>query len=338
MTERLRLAVIGCGHIAAEQVSAWENAGEVVVVDGVEPNPEKFETFAARLRHSEPNRYSDVESLLNANNAGTIDAAYIATPHAFHAQQAIACLNAGLDTLLEKPMALTLDEAETIADAVERSGATFVVAFNGSLSPHIQNTAERVAAGEFGEIKGIAVQVSEDWGRRYRDHWKQDPTVSGGGFLLDTGAHAINAVLHLSGCGVARVSARFESPTEGCEITASLSGVMDNGALLSLMACGDTSPPCTGEVTLYCQNATVSCDPWGRRPTQVRGLEAAKLDGPAETTTPLLISIFKQVRNGELPNPSPAERSVEFARVWQATKLSAQNGGAPIDVQTGEAL
>ena len=68
-------------------------------------------------------------------HAGELDAVIIITPHAFHFEQATACLEAGLDVLLEKPMVMTADEATALIETRDRTGGLLVVAFQGSLSP-----------------------------------------------------------------------------------------------------------------------------------------------------------------------------------------------------------
>ncbi|SDQ15935.1 Gfo/Idh/MocA family oxidoreductase [Pseudovibrio sp. Tun.PSC04-5.I4] len=330
--EVIRLGVVGCGHIATEQVAQWEQTGKVKVVCGVEPNEEQFQRFSQSLTNSDPKFAKNIEAMLQTYGS-ELDAVYIATPHAFHAAPAKAALTFGLNVLLEKPMAFTAEEAEAIQAAVEASGKTLVVSFNGSLSPKMRAASAALARGDFGKIHTIAGLVSENWSGLYEGHWKQKPEISGGGFLLDTGSHALNAIIDVAGCGIESVSAQFSEKHEGCEISAVLSGRMQNGALVSLTACGDTAPPCLGELTLFCEKAVVRIDPWGKRPAMVRtsAEEPEQIIEFGEEKQ--LIDLFISVCNGEMENPSPVERNVEFARLWAATRASASQKGAIVHVK-----
>jgi predicted dehydrogenase len=334
MTEAtvLRLGVVGCGHIATEQVVKWQTAGRVDVVAGVEPNAPQFDRFAKSFP-TPPVQADSLEALL-ADLGEAVDAIYIATPHAFHAEQAKTALLAGKNVLLEKPMAFDLADARAIEAAAETSGATLVVAFNGSLSPHLRVTSEALAAGEFGQIHTISALVSENWAGLYDGHWKQNPEISGGGFLLDSGSHALNAIIDVAGCGIESVSAQFSEKKPGVEISAALSGRMQNGALVSLTACGDTAPPCLGQLTLFCETAVLTVDPWGKRATIVRDASGERelSSGPARQ----LIDLFIDVCAGRIENPSPIARNIEFARLWAATRQSAANAGQPVTIQDME--
>lgn len=326
----LRLGVVGCGGIATKQVAEWVRSGKVQVIAGVEPNAEQFARFSKAVGAGVQNA-ATIATLLE-NFGADIDAVYIATPHAYHAEQAIAALRAGLNVLLEKPMAFRLSEAEAINTAVSESGKTLVVSFNGSLSPKLRATTTAIAAGEFGRILAISGIVSENWAGLYKHHWKQMPEVSGGGFLLDSGSHAINAIIDVAGCGIETISAQFSGEKPGVEITAVISGKMQNGALLTLTACGNTVPPCLGELTLLCEQAIVRVDPWGERPSMVR-----RAGETAETEITYgqeqeLIDLFRDVCAGRLENPSPGARNVEFARLWEAASLSASADGKRVHI------
>jgi predicted dehydrogenase len=85
-----------------------------------------------------------------------LDAAFIVTPHAGHHDHARACLEAGLDVLLEKPMVMNADEARGLIETRDRTGRLLVVAFNGSLSPQIRTAARLLRSGELGELLSIS--------------------------------------------------------------------------------------------------------------------------------------------------------------------------------------
>lgn len=321
----MQLGVVGCGHIATQQVAEWVECGKAAVLVGVEPDVEQFARFAISVR-GEPEKASSLDAMLRIYGP-MLDAVYIATPHAFHGLQTVAALNAGLNVLLEKPMSFKLKEARSIEAAVQRSGRHLVIAFNGSLSPILRATSDAVASGVYGKLLALSGVVSEDWSALYKGHWKQESEISGGGFLLDTGSHALNAILDLANCGIDTLSAQFTGEKPTVELVASISGRMQNGALISLLACGDTSPPCQGEITVFCEKAILRVDPWGQRETTVCHKPGGEEHVLAADSSRSLIDVFTDICAGRMVNPSPASRNVEFARLWESAFRSASLGG-----------
>src|SRR5205085_5717220 len=100
----------------------------------------------------------------------SLDVAFIVTPHAYHFGQAKACLEAGLDVLLEKPMVVTAQEATSLIDVRDKTGKLLVIAFNGSLSPQVRTASKMLRSGELGEILNIVAYVWEDWQEHYKGH------------------------------------------------------------------------------------------------------------------------------------------------------------------------
>ena len=78
----------------------------------------------------------------------------------------------------------------------DQSGATLVVAYQGSLSPLVDKAAAMIRSNELGELRSIQGLVWQNWKERYAGHWKQKVEISGGGFLIDTGVHLLNALCH----------------------------------------------------------------------------------------------------------------------------------------------
>jgi predicted dehydrogenase len=126
-----------------------------------------------------------------------VDAAVIATPNALHAEQAIAFLEAAKHVLVEKPMARTLAEAETMVKAARASGAALMVGHCWRFHRDVRALRARVEAGELGEIvKTRSYGAHARWGP---SGWFTDPDLAGGGALLDMGVHAIDTTRDLLG-------------------------------------------------------------------------------------------------------------------------------------------
>lgn len=332
MSNSLRLAVVGTGLKAADYAKGWlamPDLALAAIADVSSGARERFANLCVQAGRARPETFEDVASLLETWR-GRIDAVYLSTPHAFHAEGALAVVRAGVDLLLEKPMVTTVAEAQQLIAARRETGATVVIAFQGALSPLVADTRSRIAAGEFGELVSISGNIWEDWADRYAGQWKQKPEISGGGFMFDTGAHMMNTVCLLADSEFERVSAFMNNRGRPVDIATAVAARLGSGVLVTLNAAGEGPAQCASQITLFFTKAIVRIDAWGawREISVSRG--SAERDEAEITDNPLLA--FMEIRKGRQANPSPVENGLRFARLWDAIKDSASRDGEPVAV------
>jgi predicted dehydrogenase len=331
----LRLGVIGTGHMAARYARSWVSMPGVAyraVSDVNTASRRKFIDICCTAGQPEPREFDDFKSML-AVCRDELDAVYVSTPHALHAEHAIAVVESGLDLLIEKPMVTTGAEAERLILARDQSRSTIVIAFQGALSPLLADTRRRAHAGEFGELVSVAGTIWENWSSRYEGHWKQQMDLSGGGFMFDTGAHMINTVCLLADADCQRVSAFMNNRQRSVDVVCAVAGRLGTGALLTLNAAGEGPAGCSSQITLFYTQAIVRIDAWGSwREIAVAG--APGLREEVETTNNALKS-FLAIRAGNTENLSTVETGLRFARLWDAIKASAAKDGEPVAVPPG---
>jgi predicted dehydrogenase len=296
-----------------------------------EPSPPAYaataEVFKAAGLEPPPNQ-PDLDRLL-ADSGHRLDAVFIVTPHVYHCGQATACLEAGLDVLLEKPMVMSADEARSLIETRDRTGKLLVVAFNGSLSPQIRTAVRLLRSGELGEILSISAVVWQGWGPNTVGKWRQQPEISGGGFLFDTGAHMLNTVADLAGEDFVEIAAWLEDRGRPVDTLAAVMGRLESGALVTLNGCGETIRSCASDVRVFCTKGIMHTDAWGKwLKIQRQGrkrLSAIKV--------PPSLGVWEQflaVRDGRIPNPCPPEVGLRMALLWDAIKASAAQNGLPV--------
>jgi predicted dehydrogenase len=337
----VRAAIIGCGLKAqdhAREMLKQQSATQIVVVS--EPSPSAYDAMAsvfAEVDTPVPPNQPQLDQLLT-DYGDDLDIALIVTPHAFHFEQAKACLEAGLDVLLEKPMVVTADEARQLIETRDRVGRLLVIAFNGSLSPQIRTAAKYLRSGDFGEILTINATVWEGWSNKYVGHWKQDPDISGGGFMFDTGAHMLNTVSDLVGEDFRQVAAWLDNRSSTVDILGVVMGRLDSGALVTMNACGATMQTIGSEIRIHCTEGIIRTGIWG---------EFLETQRPNESPVSMEVrdarkawkgvwEQFLAVRNGEIENPSPPEIGLRMAKLWDGIKLSAKQDGVPINLDNGD--
>lgn len=336
-TKPTRVAVVGCGLMAREHVRGLlKKRGKADIAVVSDPSPRAYEAmrelFLEAGLEAPPNE-PDLGRLFDAYR-GRVDVALIVTPHKFHFEHAKAAMEAGLDVLLEKPMVTNAKEALDLMEVRDRTGRLLVISFNGSLSPQVRLAAQMLHSGELGDILMISATVWEGWASSYGGHWKQDPEVSGGGFMFDTGAHMLNTVADLAGEEFVEVAAWLDTRGRrpGLDITGTVMARLASGALVSMCACGETIPACSSDVRVFCTKGILRTDVWGR------WLELQREGEPALRPLEDLPSLglweqFLAVRNGSTPNPCPPEVGLRMAFLWDAIKASASQNGVPVKVE-----
>ncbi|MDQ7028053.1 MAG: Gfo/Idh/MocA family oxidoreductase [Anaerolineae bacterium] len=186
----LRLAFTGTGTIAHIHALAVEEIEEAEIVAIVNHSPASANHFAERYKITR--KYEKIAPLIHE---GGIDALIINTPNYLHASQAIAALEAGIHVMVEKPMAMTVEEAQNIIAASEKSGARLMVAHCWRFDEEVQWLRDQLREGKLGAIirtKGYGIHTL--WGP---EGWFTQKRLSGGGALADMGIHAIDTTRYL---------------------------------------------------------------------------------------------------------------------------------------------
>jgi phthalate 4,5-cis-dihydrodiol dehydrogenase len=159
---------------------------------GADVRPEALADFQARYRRK---AFPSVEAMCAS---GDLDAVWIATPNACHAEHAVTAARHGKHVIVEKPMAVTLDEAELMIEAAERHGVKLVQGHSKIYSPAIQKIREIVCSGRLGPLIQINTWNFNDWLQRPRLASEVDTKI-GGGVCFRQGPHQVDIVRYIGG-------------------------------------------------------------------------------------------------------------------------------------------
>src|SRR5713226_2488176 len=129
MATELRFGVIGLGRAGAGMLSALGKHPDIRVTAAADLHRIHLDRFRAEF---EGQVYTDAEDLCRS---AEVDAVYIATPHEFHARHVAAAAAHGKHIIVEKPMALTLEDCDRMIEATERAGVQMVVGHTASFNP-----------------------------------------------------------------------------------------------------------------------------------------------------------------------------------------------------------
>lgn len=184
--EKIRFAIIGCGAIAARHAIHIRNYGELVAVCDLQE--EKALAFANQFQVP---YYLTVEQLISSER--TVDVVVICTPNGLHAAQSVQALRQGYHVLVEKPMALTAADCETMMQAAAAAGKQLFTVMQNRFNPPVQAVKKLLDAGSFGNL--YSVQVTCFWNRD--EHYYQSSSWRGtkaqdGGILFTQFSHFID--------------------------------------------------------------------------------------------------------------------------------------------------
>jgi predicted dehydrogenase len=332
----VRVGIIGMGSMARSHLRNMLPREDTVVIASCEPSSAELELTAtefSRIGLPTPPNEPDFARFLE-RFAPELDVVFIITPHVFHAAQTTACLEAGADVLLEKPMVMNAAEAEALIGSRDRTGRLLVVAFPGSLSPQVRAAARMIASGEVGALLNVNAMVWQDWALQTTGTWRQDPALSGGGFLFDTGAHMLNTVTDIAGQEIAQVAAWLEDDDRPVDIRGVIIARLASGALVTMNGCGRAIPGYGSDVRIFCERATLRTGIWGER-LEMQKFGSRRLSPVRSVPSRTVWEQFLAVRSGSEANPSPPEVGMKMARLWDAIRESSAQGGAV--VRLGEA-
>jgi predicted dehydrogenase len=186
----LNWLVIGIGDIARKRVLPAILAEPRSRLYGLlTRDPRKAEAYPGALAFTD---------LGEALRDPAIDAVYVASPVALHAEQTIASLRAGKHVLCEKPVAMDYAQAQRMASLAGESGRVCGIAYYRRLYPKLVRAKELVAEGAIGQP--VLVEANyHGWLESPERGWLKDPALAGGGPLYDVGSHRIDACNFLFG-------------------------------------------------------------------------------------------------------------------------------------------
>lgn len=178
------------------------------VAGALDADPARGRDFATRLGLSSDRAYGDWKEMLagERNRKDRIDLVTVATPNSTHYEITKAFLEAGIHVLCEKPMTVTVEEAEDIAATAKRSGTICAVNYGYTGYALVRHMRAMVERGDLGKIRLIVVEFSHGFHADAADadnprmRWRYDPAQAGiSGQFADCGIHALHMASFVSG-------------------------------------------------------------------------------------------------------------------------------------------
>jgi 1,5-anhydro-D-fructose reductase (1,5-anhydro-D-mannitol-forming) len=338
----IRWGIIGLGDIAEHNfVPALAMAADAQLVSVFSRSAEKGRAFAAEYQvYQAPRAYDALDKMLAD---AELDAVYIASPNAIHADQSVAASRAGKHVLCDKPMALTEADGERMIRAAEENKVKLDVAYRLRYHPAHREARSRVQSGVLGEMQLIKAQNFVGGARPYwstMPGWRNDPAMAGSGSLVAQAVHPVDLLRYLTGSEIVEVRCiTDENPPSRVvdECTVSIFKFA-NGAL-GQVASGAIVPRSDNDAVLYGSKGKISCfGTLGRKEASRVQEVVVESDAPVVrlpfaqdtpiTRTTRLIEAFNRSITHNEPTVMSAQNGLQMIRVANAMLESSRHGRA----------
>lgn len=342
---RKRYAMIGGGLDAFigqvhRRAAALDGTGELVA-GALSSTPARSRESGEALGLAEDRIYPTWRELVEAEGpragSGTgVDWVTIVTPNDSHYEIARACLEAGLDVVIDKPMTRTSEEAASLEILARERGKVCAVTYNYTGYPMVRRASELVRSGAIGEVRKVFAEYHQGWLATPIEQegvkqaaWRTDPARAGlGGALGDIGTHAEHLVRFVTGLEVDRLCADLRSfvPGRTLDDDASVLIRYRDGAS-GVLTC---SQVCVGRANglslrLYGSHGGIA---WNQEDPEL--LHIATLDGCWRTERRGLDGLGERVHAGSRIPPGHPEGFIEaFANIYRgvARAIDARREG-----------
>jgi phthalate 4,5-cis-dihydrodiol dehydrogenase len=194
--ETIRIGIIGLGGAARQMVPAFVKHGGFKIAAGADIDGDVLSTYEKDFGAVVSSNPTDVF------NNPDVDAVYIATPNPLHAPQTEMALDCGKHVVLEKPMALTMDDALRMCRSADDKGLQLLINEPYSFTPALRTIRDIVTGGEYGPLRMVHSWIYNDWLYRPRTPDELNPDM-GGGVLYRQGPHQFD-LLRMIGGGMVR--------------------------------------------------------------------------------------------------------------------------------------
>ncbi|GIG64538.1 Gfo/Idh/MocA family protein [Phytomonospora endophytica] len=310
---KVRLGIIGLGAMGGHVLASARDHADITVTVAADLDPATVE----RHRATDPavTYTTDPAQVVAADD---IDALYIATPPAFHAELAVAALRRGIAVFCEKPLAVSEADGRAMLAAAEEAGVACAVNFALSDRAAVLEIERALAAGEAGEVLGVDVRLRfPRWPRAFQADARWLDGREQGGFVREVFSHFVYLTDRLLG-PVEVVDAGLDY-AEGASETAARGHLHAGGVPVHLSAFAGIAGRETYEWVLWGTRRSYTLDAWSRLLVSDGGdWTPVELTGPQGGEPSRLAAFARAVRGGPQVNLADFAAGFRVQRVIEA--------------------
>lgn len=317
----MRIGILGLGHAGLGHYTALSRNPEVSVTAVADTDPARLSNRAKPIEVPQASRYQRPDKLIETES---IDALVVATPPSTHAEYVSEALDRDVHVLCEKPLCLRVSTGRELCASARESDAILRVGFQRRVDPAYRAAREQL---EDESVHGFDVAMYSDWFQRFRGTWRTNPSVSGGGHLLDMGSHFVDLLRWLTGRDLAAVSAEMTFVDEDWRVDSQATLLLRlRDDVLGTMRFLTAESRAYERVELYgTQTVTVEATDWDERSLTVGSPSGTQRHGSPDTATDQATEFVDAVRGAD-DDLATGTDGLWVVRVMRAAYESARSG------------
>lgn len=323
--DKVRFLSIGVGGMGRHHINLLKQLPEVEIAGLVDASEASITATRERFEDlADIPAFTDYKQALREVEA---DATVIVTPHNQHLEQGLACLDAGLHVLMEKPFVAGSANSERLIAFAAEKGKHLAVSYQRHLQGPYLYLKQLIEKGELGTIQFVSAYQAQAWLKGTAGSWRQDPEMSCGGQLNDSGSHLLDIVMWLTDLEPVEVNAFIDNRGSQVDIDTALSVRCEGGALVNFNIVGSSSIGWCEDVSIHgdkgtalFRNGSVSVAREGERaPTTVSPESLPAGSNPDADFVDLILGRVEQAA-------APSACGLKVARLTEAAWESAKIG------------
>jgi len=326
--EKVRVLIIGTGGVARyRHIPQLLDLPEAEIVGLIDPSKASIDvTRDAFPQVARVPVFGDYHDALQSVRA---DAVVIASPHNQHLEHGLACLDAGLHVLMEKPFVVGSANAARLIARARDARTHLAIAYQRHIEGAYTYLRDLVRSDTLGTVQAVSAYQAQDWLTVTAGTWRQDPEIACGGQLNDSGSHLLDVILWITGLHPHSVDARIDNRGAAVDIDASLTVRFEGQALASIAVVGSASIRWWEDISI--NGATGTALYRNGQVLVAREGERTPVAVPAEQlpASGTLAGNFVDLILGRVSEPAaPASCGLAVARLTEAAWKSAEIGQA----------
>jgi predicted dehydrogenase len=327
--DTVRLAAVGLGGLGWEEATVYNEFEDVDVVAGADVSDHAREGFEEVF---DAPAYADYETMLD-HHGDELDAVSIVTPHELHYDQASDCFDGDLDVFLEKPMVTSIEDAVDLIQRADEEDHVLSVGYQRHFEQAYQSIRQKIDDGVIGDVHGVHCYLGQDWIENFKDAWRTQPELSGGGELSDSGSHLLDAMLWTTDTTPRTVSAEMDAMGYDVDVNSAISATLsrdgqDRDVTASIFVTGDGLQYGPEEgIFIYGTEGAIEYTGDHLLVRKKDGLdEEVLLDGDEPYPNPAKLRDFVDAVKGEKEPAVPGEYGLNVTALTEAAYMSAESG------------
>ena len=276
---KLKVGIIGTGGMSRVHGRQLKEIEQVTIEAIADPSDEQRGRFAKEFDVKLTQAYSDYQLMLEETE---LDAVVICSPHTLHYQHAKDAMQLGLHVLLEKPMVCSSVQCKELIELANHQDVILQVSYQRHFQPDFLYIRDCIQSGTIGKLTSVNASLYQDWNTLTENTWRQNPALSGGGMLMDSGSHIIDVLLWVTGQEPVDLYTNIDKRGYPVEINSITNLRFSDGLLASLTIIGDS--PCWHETYVFCGEKGAIFYDNGKITLHVSGVDPQTIQIPEPTT------------------------------------------------------